>query len=702
MRKKRYVHTIQMTEVDCAIACMVSLLKYYGHNVGYRYIKKELNCNNDLTTIKQISSFCKKFKIGINYYEVKTMISLKKIEFSDRQLPCMCLIKKGDSFHYVLIYKIKGGMVIYSDPAKGMLVKDKVDLFFNYAKVLITFNNVIDAVFLENVEKSKVKLDNKEIKSIFYIIVIGFIASVMTIASSFQVGIIVDVILPNKVLNPIYLLFVSLICFSMCSIIGLLIDFVRKETSIKLSKNLEKKLEASVIKSLFNMSNNVFHQLGSGELFSRVNDCKNIVGTMINVLVMTIIDMFFSIFSVIVLFFLNWRISVIFVIFITAIVVMDVLNFQKIYNLNYDAAIEYSLFSESFVNIFENIENVQVLNKEIFFKKKIIGKLNQFIKIIIKVNLKVLSISMMQQALTIGINNVILFLGMYFVLNQKMTLGNLFTYISLSSICINAVAKLIQRQFDFVNFLVSLKRVDILLNNEEFDIKPVGIEHSIMNRIKNITICNFGLKFNDNLVFDKANLNINNENIIIKGNSGCGKTSLVKCIIGLLDEYEGEILLNGVNVNALDKTEIRNRIIYVSNSENMFNGTIYENLCLGIDIPKKYIFQVCKDLEILDFINGLPKGFNHEIGKHSYNLSLGQMQRLSIVRAILKRPDILILDEALTNVDGEMKERILVNLDKYKFNIIYISHEEIRGIKGRMVKIQDYKILPIEGELKKR
>ena len=167
------------------------------------------------------------------------------------------------------------------------------------------------------------------------------------------------------------------------------------------------------------------------------------------------------------------------------------------------------------------------------------------------------------------------------------------------------------------------------------------------------------------------------ERIALVGESGCGKTTLVKLLLNFYPIEKGQILIDGNNILDIKKEALRERIAYVPQETFLFSGTILENLSLGLENKNmEEIVEAAKMARAHDFINELPLRYNTHLEENGANLSGGQRQRLAITRAILKKPDILILDEATSNLDSITEAAIenTINTFSKGMTTIIIAH----------------------------
>lgn len=257
------------------------------------------------------------------------------------------------------------------------------------------------------------------------------------------------------------------------------------------------------------------------------------------------------------------------------------------------------------------------------------------------------------------------------------------------------VINLVQRGF------ASLERINTILNT-----KPsiVDLENSVdINSIKGkIEFKNLSFKYNNTNKDALHNINFTidrNETLAIIGRTGSGKSTIIKLLLRLYDDYDGEILIDNINIKDFTIESLRNNIAYIPQDNFLFSRSIKDNIEFSLEDNNDNIVKVheaAKFAEVYDNIIAFPEGFDTILGERGVTLSGGQKQRVSIARAIIKNAKILIFDDSFSSVDTNTEEKILnniANLKNRKTNII-ISHR-ISTIKNadKILVVDDGEII---------
>lgn len=263
-----------------------------------------------------------------------------------------------------------------------------------------------------------------------------------------------------------------------------------------------------------------------------------------------------------------------------------------------------------------------------------------------------------------------------YIINGTMSLGTYITFSTLFPRVIAPIQLIATNAITIQPGLIAVTRLVDLFG--QFIIKENRDRITLDKLDGNIIINNLKFKYEGelNYVLDNFSLKIDSgEWVELRGENGSGKTTLIKLISGLYDGYEGSIIIDGHNLENLDKHTYLNKLGMVSQDVFLFNGTIKDNIFYGIEDMS----NTCFEIEEFDQIFRLfPAGLSTVVGENGQLLSGGQKQLIAVARVLLKKPDILIFDEATANMDIDTKTFIFNICNKYFRNktSIFITHEQ--------------------------
>ena len=285
--------------------------------------------------------------------------------------------------------------------------------------------------------------------------------------------------------------------------------------------------------------------------------------------------------------------------------------------------------------------------------------------------------------------------------------SNILITFGVVAIAIYRVVPQIYKNQMYLNYInIYSKNVDILFNlydsYNKFEYSENQDSEQRISFKNNININNLNYSYNKKTnVLSNINLQINKGEFIgIVGLSGAGKTTLVDCILGLLD-YKGDIYIDNTLLTTDNIKTFRNIIGYVPQKICTIEGDIYTNVAWGIerkDIDKEKADEVLKTAQLYDQLVQTENGLDIELKQDGTGLSFGQKQRIGIARALYRDPEIIILDEATSNLDVKIENKITEILNQIKGNktIIAIAHRLSTLINcDRIVYLKDGKIIDV-------
>jgi subfamily B ATP-binding cassette protein HlyB/CyaB len=290
--------------------------------------------------------------------------------------------------------------------------------------------------------------------------------------------------------------------------------------------------------------------------------------------------------------------------------------------------------------------------------------------------------NMLEQCLTLTV----LCVGAWIVMNStEMTIGMLVAFQMFAGRLSGPLLRMVGLWQEFQNASIAVKRIGDVMNAPA---EPYSMLPSRESGGKgSVEIKGLSFRYAENLPFLYRDLNLKLEPgkcIALMGPSGSGKSTLAKLMQGFYQPSDGAILIDDRDIRHFSANDLRSHYGVVPQETILFSGTIYENLTLAnAHATFEQVIQACKLAEIHDTIEKLPEGYQTTIGEHGVGLSGGQKQRIAIARALLKRPKILIFDEATSSLDEATAESFsrTVNQLKGKVSMLFITHQLPRSLR---------------------
>lgn len=254
--------------------------------------------------------------------------------------------------------------------------------------------------------------------------------------------------------------------------------------------------------------------------------------------------------------------------------------------------------------------------------------------------------------------------GGYLCIKGKINVGNIQSFISYTKSFTQPITSLAQVLNQIQLMIASSERIFEFLESEEETFGTKKLDHEVLGNVsfKDVT---FGYD-EDKIIIKDFNLDVKaGKKVAIVGPTGAGKTTLVKLLMNFYKVNKGSIIVDGMNIDEYDVSEMRKNFGMVLQDTWLYSGTIMENLKYGkLDASDEEVYEACRIANVDHFIRTLPDGYNMQIDEENANISQGQKQLLTIARAVLANSKILILDEATSSVDTRTEELIQDAMDK--------------------------------------
>ena len=436
-------------------------------------------------------------------------------------------------------------------------------------------------------------------------------------------------------------------------------------------------IQISLGKEILKLKNKTLDSNSSGFFIQRLMGDTSKLSSIFNIINSNLTEIISSIGILIAVLIINFWIFLYMLIVIILLFVLTNMQWKSFYKFDKMFRGEEDNVSGFTGEVVRGARDIKMLHAENSF----INVMNSKIKKLNQTRYKMLSIDRNYNLINdsvIDLSNLLLIIiFIYFITNNLITIPMaivIYNY-SLKNVIvvyvINDLLNCIQ------NFNLSAERIIDILDNNKFEKEKFGNVH--LDKVDgNFEFKDVSFSYGNNKVLSNLSFKVNaNSTVAFVGKSGAGKSTIFNLIDKMYDVDSGEILIDGVNINELDKDSIRKNITVINQSPYIFNLSIKDNLKLvKEDLTDKEMVEACKMACLDDFINTLPDKYDTIVGEGGITLSGGQKQRLAIARALIQKTEIILFDEATSALDNETQKEIqeAIHNMQGEYTILIIAH----------------------------
>jgi ABC-type bacteriocin transporter len=660
--------------MDCGAACLASVSAFYKLDMPIALIRQYASTDTKGTNVLGLLEAAE--KLGFSAKGVKgDFESLKDIP-----VPSIAhVIVQEQLQHYVVIYEVTDEYIRIMDPGHGEMQNIAHDEFKNmWTGVLIL---IVPAENFERGDK-KISVESRFLfllrphKAMLLQVLLGAIVyTILGLSTSIFLQKIVDHVLPEGNINLLNLMGTIMIAIIL---IQIFINHSRTLITIKTGQQIDSRLILGYYKHLLRLPQKFFDSMRVGEIISRINDAVKIRAFINEVLVMFAVNVFILIFSFILMFTYYWKLALI---MLTIVPLFSIIYYfsNKVNRKTQRKLMENA--AELQTQLVESVNAIPTIKRfglEEFANFKTETKFINMLQTVFQSANNSLWIGNSSTFVISSFTIILLWAGSTFVLNKIITPGELLSFYSIIGYFMSPVASLIGMNKTLQDARIAADRLFEIMDLDEEEVE--NRSDLTPDMIGDIQFRDVHFRYGTRVsVFEGLNLNIKcGEITAIVGESGSGKTTLLSLMQNLYDLESGSIYIGSYDLKYLTNSSLRKMVGVVPQDVHLFAGNVIENIAIGeLEPDMKRVVQICTELEIIDFIERLPSGFNTFLGENGTNLSGGQRQRIAIARALYREPEILILDEATSSLDSESEQHVqnaIALLREQKKTIIIIAH----------------------------
>jgi ATP-binding cassette, subfamily B, bacterial HlyB/CyaB len=523
----------------------------------------------------------------------------------------------------------------------------------------------------------------REIKGIWLIFIsTTLVLSLISYLGVFINQILIDNILPSFQLNMVVLFAVGVGMFKMFE---LLIAQYRSFVAIHLGNLLDKYFLSMFDKKLNTYSVSYLASFTRGDLVERLSDSLKLKVFFLRFISTILVDVLVAVFSIFILFLINWQISII----IVGVLLLFGMSFQII--TPQIKALESQRFRQKgnlFSKVMEKVDGLHVIrsfNIEAQTSHKIVTGIDELIRVQTKARyINLINSAATSLILIIASLLIIVLSSRALISFQAMTIGQIITCITLSGKIFSALHSLLEENLALQEHQVILKRFFDFEDSHKSvqsstssvpPLQPVSVNQITLREVS------FGYR---PAVYTLKNVNLTvtrGDKIQIEGENGSGKSTLCK-ILGLLyPPGSGSIMINDTDLAFYNEAALKKKVLLVSGDDAIFNDTLHFNLTFGRNIDTEKIIEYAKLIGFYDFISSHEEKLDYLLNEDGNNLSTGQKKKIIMLRAFLSDAEVLILDEMLSGIDMSSRVKIESLIDATpNRTFILVAHEPMEHI----------------------
>ena len=667
----RYTYVKQQDSTDCAAACLAMVCLHYKKETTITRLRDMMGTDLKGTNLLGLSKCAE--KLGFNSQAVRVD---REGFLSKYTLPAIAntMTKEGLS-HFVVIFKITEKYIIIGDPAKD-LIKMEIDEFyktFTGAMIILKPNNSFETGKLkkEKIFYRFINLLLPQKKLFIYSILASVILTILGIVSSLFNKILMDEILPYRLENTLLLV---LLIFSVIAITQTAISFVRSWMMLYLSQKIDIPLMLGYFEHIYKLPMKFFSTRKTGDIITRFSDAFTIKDIFTNIAMTLIMDIAMALITGVILFRMNSTLFII-IFCMTIISIILVFIFKQPYKkINEEQMQQGSILNSQIIEglravetikgnaneeaELENIEREYIRSLRIGFKEGMLSNIQGSISSLVS---------------TTG-NLVLMYFGIMQVIEGNTTLGSLMSFMTLSGYFMDPIGRLVSLQLEIQEANISMKRMAEILDYEKEQSSVEKNDDNSMPSIElpqeNGDVSNMYQELEQvqgDIEFKNVTFRYGNRTPVLKnisfsipegkkvalvGASGSGKSTIAKLLLKYYEPEEGEICIDGINIQEYNNQSLRRAISYVPQAIELFSKSIYDNIRVSRrNATLEEVKEAAKAADAHDFIKKLPMQYYTYLEEAGNGLSGGEKQRIALARAFLKNNQFYILDESTSNLD---------------------------------------------------
>jgi ATP-binding cassette subfamily B protein len=659
---QRHAFIRQDDQSDCGAAALATIALHYRRPIGLQQMRELAGTDRVGTNLQGLVQAAE--RLGFSARGVKGPFeALARVP-----LPAIAHLQTEDGLgHFVVLHRVQKRAVVVADPARWVEKVDQDDFcrrWTGYLLLMVPESDVPVQVAVQAPVRPWHRffdLIDDHTAVLVEAFVCALLMTFLGVATSYFVQHLVDHVLARREADLL-----NAMGFGMVLIVGFrsLFGLLRQYLLAHVGRKVDLKLIAGYVHHVLHLPLNFFEMRRVGEILSRVNDAAKVREAISGSTMTAVVDGTLVLLMTVILWLYDVPLALVATGFLPLLMLAVAVHHPASRRRSHEAMENAARLSAHLVENVSGVETIKSFGVERARAEEGEERLVSFVQSIFGLEKLGLSMNTFGLFVTGLAGIVILWYGGHRVMNGALTIGQLMFFYSLLTYMLEPLERLASLNLKIQEAMVAMDRLHQVIDLEP---EPLGKPHKVPFTTVHDALELRGVSFRYACranVLEDIELRIPaGKTVAIVGESGSGKSTLLKLLSGFYTPTEGSIVIDGIDTRDFELGSLRGRIGLVAQDAFIFNGTLRDNIALGR--PGASVREIIETVHAsgLDaFVAGLPDRLETIIGERGANLSGGQRQRLAIARALLRRPEILIFDEATSHLDTVTERAIQESL----------------------------------------
>ncbi|CAJ7052135.1 colicin V processing peptidase [Burkholderia pseudomallei] len=662
---------LQTEAAECGLACLAMIAGFHGHHVDLATMRTRFPVSLKGAGLGRVIDIAQRLDLGTR------ALKLDLEQLGQLRVPCML---HWNFNHFVVLKEISGKHAIVHDPAQGVRKLSLKEVSRSFTGVALELwptgsfkpREASPAVKLRKLLGPVSGLS----RSLGQILVLAVALEVFTLVSPFFLQWVIDEVIVSADRD---LLTVLALGFGLLLLMQQATSAIRAWALMYLGTTLNVQWRANVFTHLLNLPVQYFERRHLGDVVSRFGSIDTIQQTMTTSFLSAVIDGLMTIVTLAMMFVYSRTLAFVALGTMALYALLRWLWYRPLRRATEDQIIHTAKQQSHFLETVRGVKTIKLFNRQTERRSSWLTLLVEQINASLHVQ-KLQLLYQQLNGLLFGLEGlVIIWLGARLVMDGEFTVGVLMAFNAYKGQFDSRVGSLIDKFFEVKMLQLQGERLsDIVFAKGEADAGGRHVPGETENLCASIEAENLVFRYAEGepTVLDGVSLKIEpGESVALIGASGCGKTTLVNVLLGILEPTGGKIRIGGVDVERLGLDRLRSLVGTVLQDDVLFAGSIADNISFfDPDADPKWVAECAQLAAVHADIVAMPMGYNTLVGDMGTVLSGGQKQRVLLARALYKRPKILVLDEATSHLDLQRERQVNAAVSALKMTRVIVAH----------------------------